>query len=159
MSETPNESNMAEERYKQRQHEEEEREFEILRAQNERERVRRLEVAFRDAIEELGRRGNQLFDRRKTIEAHEATIATQAAALEVQSLTIAALKQQVAQRDELIRITGDTCERYKTAIEDARQALSNQTHGGAQYQPDVLEADSILANALAETASNEDEAD
>lgn len=46
-------------------------------------------------------------------------------------------------------------EALQSAIEEARQALSNQTHGGAQYQPDVLEADSILANALTKTASTE----
>lgn len=39
-------------------------------------------------------------------------------------------------------------QRLYDAIVAARQALSNYTHGGAQYMPDILEADSILAEAL-----------
>lgn len=48
-------------------------------------------------------------------------------------------------------------QRLKEAIQDARQAMSNQTHGGAQYQPDILEADSILAQALGTQANEEKE--
>lgn len=36
----------------------------------------------------------------------------------------------------------------EAAIEDARQSLSNYTHAGAQTMPDILHADSILADAL-----------
>ena len=73
-------------------------------------------------------------------------LATQALALDSQLAKIAELE---AHNRRLL----DVARTQQKAIEDARQALSNQTHGGAQYQPDVLEADSILANALSETES------
>lgn len=84
-----------------------------------------------------------------------ATIQAQQANLQIAAELLEEERAKVAHRNELLRIQGEACERYKAAIEDARQALSNQTHGGAQYQPDVLEADSILANALEETTAND----
>lgn len=94
---------------------------------------------------------------KETAPLHE-TIATMQAALAEQSTVIAKQRQELVAADELLRTQGATLARYKGAMEEARQALSNQTHGGAQYQPDVLEADSILHNALQETESASTEA-
>lgn len=62
--------------------------------------------------------------------------------------TIKRQQEELQIAADMLAVEKAKSERYKAAIEEARQVLSNQTHGGAQYQPDVLEADSILAHAL-----------
>ena len=72
----------------------------------------------------------------------------QKAIIEMLNATIKRQQEELAIAADMLEAEKAKVERYKAAIEEARQVLSNQTHGGAQYQPDVLEADSILAHAL-----------
>lgn len=54
-------------------------------------------------------------------------------------------------KDARIHSRNETIIQLREAMESARQSLSNRTHGNAQYEPDILEADSTLYRALNDT--------
>lgn len=108
-----------------------------------------LEASLKLANDEIDRLNSSHLQLRKTLQAQQANLAIAAELLEEE-------RAKVAHRDELLRIQGEACERYKAALEEIKltplcNSPAYSMFSKAQMRQENLDMFRVAVKALEET--------